>query len=132
MSHSVLKQASRFKDVRFGQDAENAPTPAHGGEFIQRARRRRLDLKTLHGTAREHSRVYRELAESKISLIEAETKSRVLRRHSEILTALETRDQVDSISRQLEALQHRSAPTNDPALVYTPAEQSTDGFEASE
>jgi hypothetical protein len=116
MSHSVLKQASRFKAMPDGEGGKNAPTSTQTGEFLKRGRRRRLDLKTLHGTMRESARVYRELAEGRIDLVEAETRSRVLRRHSEILTALEQRDQVTEIQRQLDALRNQPSA----ALQYQP------------
>jgi hypothetical protein len=113
----VIEQpANRINGMRSGQDAKAPPTSAHGGEYIKRAQRRRLDLKTLHGTLRESARVYRELAQGEISMVEAETRSRVLRRHSEILSALEQRDQVAEIQRQLEALK---APGS---LAYMPDE----------
>ncbi len=68
-------------------------------------RRRRLDLKTLHGTLRESARVYRELAEGRITLGEADVRSRVLRRHSEILSSVEQREQLEDIRQQLARLQ---------------------------
>lgn len=128
MTHSVSKLASRFKALGAGA-GENGPVePARGGEYLKRARRRRLDLKTLHGTARESSRVYRELAEGKINLLEAETRSRILRRHSEILTALEQRDQVVEIQAQLAALQSgRSALTLDTDTALTESVQTESG-----
>jgi hypothetical protein len=73
-------------------------------------------LKTLHGTLRESARVYRELAEGRIDLVTAETRSRVLSRHSQILTALEQRDQIEQLQRQLEALQTQRSTS--PAIEY--------------
>ncbi len=104
MSRANQQASMRINGLKSNGDSNGAPTSTHGGEYIKRARRRRLDLKTLHGTLRESARVYRELAEGRITMLEAETRSRVLRRHSEILTALEQRDQVAEIQRQLEAL----------------------------
>jgi hypothetical protein len=108
MAAVIEQPVNRINGVHSRQDAKGAVAPTHGQEYLKRARRRRLDLKTLHGTLRESARVYRELAEAKITLLEAETRSRVLRRHSEILTALEQRDQIEALQRQLEALQGRS------------------------
>jgi hypothetical protein len=69
-----------------------------------RKRRRRLDLKTLHGTSRESARVYRELAEGRITLEHAEVRSRVLGRHRDILAALKQSEQLAAIQEQLRAL----------------------------
>ena len=61
------------------------------------------DLRTLHGTLRESARVYRQLAQGEISMAEAEVRSRVLRRHGEILSALEQQAQLSAIQEQLAA-----------------------------
>lgn len=60
-----------------------------------RKRRRRLDLRTVDGTLRESARVYRELAEGRITQGEADTRSRILGRHAGILEQryLESLDQ---------------------------------------
>jgi hypothetical protein len=114
--------AKPIKDVESGKDGKTLRTPEHDqnspviGEALprqrkqvflkgeDRKRRRRLDLKTLHGTARESARVYRELAEGRITLEHAEVRSRVLGRHRDILAALKQSEQLEAIQAQLRAL----------------------------
>ena len=73
------------------------------GELIERVRRRRCDLRTLGGVARESAKIYRLLAAGELPLAQVEVRSRVLKRHSEILSTL----QVEQIARQLEAIEQR-------------------------
>ena len=108
-------QAARpINGVNSMEDSPGARASPAEGEYLRRRRRRKLDLRTLHGTLRESARVYREIAEGRISLAEGEVRSRTLRRHSEILATLEQRDQIAAIQAQLAALQ--GAPVALPAF----------------
>jgi hypothetical protein len=97
-----------------GAAAEGA---APNGEWLPRARRRRLDLRSLDGTLRESARIYREAAEGRISLASAEVRSRILRRHGELLAAREQQQQLADIQAQLKAL---GAPGATGALTFEP------------
>ena len=90
-----------------GLPARSDSHEALAGQLLQRKRRRRLDLRSVNGTLREHARVYRELAEKRIGVLEAETRSRVLRRHSEVLHAVEQAQRMESLAAQLEQLEQR-------------------------
>lgn len=94
MTRTTSKASASINGLDPGQDS--------GSVYLKRARRRRLDLKTLHGTLRESARVYRELAEKRITLAEAEVRSRVLKRHGEILAAVEERQQRQELIEQLQ------------------------------
>lgn len=122
-------QATRaINGVGEGQDSPAAPAHALEGEYVKRRRRRRLDLRSLHGTLRESARVYRELAEARISMAEAEVRSRVLKRHGEILSAYEQGEQIREIQAKLAALQGSSLtlPAIDPSPVSDLQQQLTD------
>jgi hypothetical protein len=82
--------------------SHDQPSPLVG-QLIQRQRRRRMDLRTLHGVARESAKLYRLLAQGQMLPAQAEVRSRVLRRHSEILSTL----QVESLAKQFEEWQRR-------------------------
>jgi hypothetical protein len=107
MSTENPETAKPIKDVENGTDRETAIPRKREQVFLKgadRKRRRRLDLRTLNGTLRESARVYRELAEGKISLEHAEVRSRVLGRHRDILAALKQSEQLEAIQQQLAAL----------------------------
>ena len=108
MTSKTAEAPQTINGVASGQDS----APALAGEYVAR-RRRRLDLRTLHGTLRESARVYRELAEGRISLSESEVRSRVLTRHSQILSSLETREQIAQLQAGIERLQTNPAPALD-------------------
>jgi hypothetical protein len=76
------------------------------GQLLTRRRRRRLDLRTLHGVARESAKIYRALSQGEILPAQAEVRSRVLRRHSEILGVLE----MEKLGAQLKALESNPRP----------------------
>ena len=63
---------------------------------------------------RESARVYRELAEGRISLAVAEVRSRVLTRHSQILSSVEQREQLAALQAAVDKIQSTT-----PALIYT-------------
>jgi hypothetical protein len=96
--------ANSVKGVECGHELGNDAPHTRESVFIKRRRRRRLDLKTLNGTLRESARVYRELAEGRISMAEAEVRSRVLRRHGEIMSDIEQRELLVSLNDQLAQL----------------------------
>jgi hypothetical protein len=107
MTRKTSTKAKPINGVGSGEDGETIVTRTRQTYFPKgedRKRRRRLDLKTLHGTMRESARVYRELAEGRISLEHAEVRSRVLGRHREILSSLEQTRQLAAIQEQLQAL----------------------------
>jgi|GEM_PF-7103509 len=107
MTQANRKATLNGNGLESGQDSSGHAE----GQFVHRMRRRRLDLSTLHGTLRESARVYRELAEGDISMVEADVRSRVLRRHSDILTAVEQGQQIRNLQEQLERIQsHPGTP----------------------
>ena len=111
MTHKTVIAAPPLNDLGSGQDLESSGTQTREGVLLKRRRRRRLDLRTLPGALRESARVYRELAEGRISMAEAEVRSRVLRRHSEILSSVELGERAAAMDRRLEEilqLQQRS------------------------
>jgi hypothetical protein len=59
------------------------------GQLLQRRRRRRLDLHSVAGLLRESAKVYRLLADEEITMAAAEVRSRVLKRHGEMLIGQE-------------------------------------------
>jgi hypothetical protein len=104
MTQANGNTSPEINEVGVGQEGELALPKAQEGEFLKRARRRRLDLRSLAGTLRESARIYRELAEGRINASQAEVRSRVLRRHHEILAALEQQRQLAGIQEQLSRL----------------------------
>lgn len=110
MSRKKSTAANRINGVEIGEGEKTASPHAQESVFLKRSKRRRLDLRTLHGTAREHGKVYRALAEGTISPLEAEGRSRVLGRHREILTSLEQMQQLQAIQEQLRALRGDPSP----------------------
>jgi hypothetical protein len=111
MSTENPETVKPIKDVKNGTDRETVIPRKRDQVFLKgadRKRRRRLDLRTLNGTLRESARVYRELAEGKISLEHAEVRSRVLGRHRDILAALKQSEQLEAIQQQLAEL--RTSP----------------------
>ena len=111
MTQANRNTAQAFKDMEGGTQAQTAQPSTREGELLKRKRRRRLDLKTLHGTLRESARVYREFAEGRITAGEAEVRSRVLRRHGEILGAVEQQRMIEDLQQKLDAIQSGSART---------------------
>ena len=102
-----------------GQDTSGSRTAPLEGEYVKRRRRRRLDLRTLHGTLRESARTYREYAEGRISAGEIEVRSRALKRHGELLSAFEQGEQIRQLQAQLAAIQGQTVTplTIDPSPV---------------
>lgn len=109
-AHETAQDNSSGSSVDRGLAGGRNSREAQEGEYVARARRRRLDLRSLAGTAREHGRVYRMLAEGSITELQAETRSRVLRRHSDILTTIEQKQQVADIQAALADLQSQHTP----------------------
>jgi hypothetical protein len=105
MSHLNDQAANSVNEMRDGKNSQGIDPHAREGEFLKRVRLRRVDLRTLHGTLRESARIYRELASGRISMAAAEIRSRVLRRHSEILNAIEQQDYLAELQRQVVELQ---------------------------
>jgi hypothetical protein len=114
MSTKNQETAKRINEVEIGEEVDLAAPHKPESVFLKRGRRRRLDLRTLAGTARESAKIYRQFAQKEITAGEAEIRSRMLRRHSEILTSLEQQAQLAAIREQLEALRTtQSFPTFD-------------------
>ncbi|MEO8313250.1 MAG: hypothetical protein ABI645_00515 [Pseudomonadota bacterium] len=86
---------------------------------------------------RESARVYRDLAEGRITYTDAEVRSRVLVRHKDVLSALTTQQQIDTLTQKLERLSNTRAalphiPDLDgpgPVLEHQPAESPEMGGE---
>jgi hypothetical protein len=76
------------------------PPKAHAAAVADRPTRRRMNLKTLDGTIRESIRVYRELANGKVSVLEAEARGRQLARHATMLKEREEREMIVDLQRQ--------------------------------
>jgi hypothetical protein len=132
MSTENPETVKPIKDVENGMDRETVIPRKREQVFLKgedRKRRRRLDLRTLNGTLRESARVYRELAEGKISLEHAEVRSRVLGRHRDILAALKQSEQLEAIQQQLAEL--RASPgmpirsADVPQLAASQSEEDT-------
>ncbi len=115
MSTETLEPAKPINDVEIGEEAETVITRKPESVFLKRRKRRRLDLRTLAGTARESAKIYRQFAEGEMSAGELEARSRHLRRHSEILTTIEQKAQLTAIQEQLEAIRRESIPIALPA-----------------
>jgi len=96
-AQTKAKPPKPVKELETGQDAEVSQSHALEGEFLKRRRGRRFNLKHEHGTAREHIRTYRDFTSGLISMSEAEVRSRMLRRHSEILSSITQREQLAQI-----------------------------------
>ncbi len=122
MTSQSEQDASVINGVEIGAERKTLSPQKKVAVFLERKRRRRLDLRTLHGTAREHAKVYRALAEGTITQVEAETRSRVLGRHKEILTSLEQRAQLQAIHDQLAALRA------EPGFVVPAVEDKSGGI----
>ena len=102
MAHDDSEAAAEINRL---ESSQKAPAPL-SGQLIERAKRRRVDLRTLHGVARESAKIYKGLSTGQLQPAQAEIRSRVLRRHSEILSTL----QVEELGRRLEQLQQLPAP----------------------
>jgi hypothetical protein len=98
------RTSKAIKNMEIGNETEAAAPRTLEGEFLKRRRRRRLKLDSLAGTARESARVYRELAEQRISAGEAEVRSRVLRRHHEILGTLAQEQYLQTLHAKLDSI----------------------------
>ena len=123
VTHTTLDTTKPINGMNTGKDSEIDAPQTREGVFVKRRRRRRLDLKSLNGTLRESARVYRELAEGRISMAEAEVRSRVLRRHSEIMGTIEQRDLLAKLNDQLNEL--RAQSVNGAAIPQLPNLTST-------
>ena len=100
------------------QDSSKAVTVE--GVLLQRQRGRRIDLRSSAGVLRESARIYKEMRSGRLSLAAADIASRVLRRHSEMLSAEEQRRQLAELQRDVAAL--RSAPLGGrPSIAPMPA-----------
>ena len=117
MTRVNMEAGPSINDMESAQTARSAPPAPREGEFMKRKRRRRLDLKTQHGTARESARVYRELAEGRITPATAEVRSRVLRRHGEILSSLEQQAAIEALQTQLARLEAGSGAAQELPLL---------------
>jgi hypothetical protein len=104
MTHESSKPAFPVNDLENANEAENPSPRTQQSVFPKRKRRRRLDLRSLDGTARESASVYREFTSGKITAGELEVRSRHLRRHSEIVGTAKQAEQLAAIQSQLEAL----------------------------
>jgi hypothetical protein len=86
-------------------------------EFIPKKRRRRLDLKTLEGTARESALVYRDFVQGTITLEMAEVRRRLLGTHKEIVSEFERQRQMAELIAEVKELRQGSqAGTSDPEI----------------
>jgi len=94
-----------------GPDGNNGLGSSHDlqsplvGQLIQRVKRRRADLKTLNGVARESAKIYRALAQGTLPPAAAEVRSRVLRRHGELLATI----RLEQLQRDFD--EYRARPT---------------------
>jgi hypothetical protein len=79
-------------------DSAVASPPPLEGQLVKRIERRRLDLMTLHGVAREGARLYRSLRAGRIGLKKYVAASGGLRRQAETLRDIAARE---LIQRQL-------------------------------
>jgi len=110
--------------LRRGQELA---TPAEGellqrpSKLQQRQKRRRMNLTTLHGTAREHARLIRQFINGDVSATTFELMSRALRRHMDINVAVEQGKAIEEIQQRLAALQ---SPTSVPKLPAPAAPQA--------
>lgn len=111
--------AQTINELDSGKSSENVPPRTLEGEILKRRRRRRLDLVSLPGALRESGRIYRDLVEGRISMAQAEVRSRVLRRHTEALGAYQQQQVLESLNEKiagLEALQRGSPLTQLPSF----------------
>jgi hypothetical protein len=99
------ERLNNINGLENGQDSESIATRTPDAVFLKRRQRRRLDLRSLAGTLRESARVYREIAEGKISLAEGEVRSRVLGRHKDVLAAIQQTEYLKSIDERLAAIE---------------------------
>lgn len=106
MTEGKEKTAKRVNSLESGADQESPISHKTESVFLKRSRRRRLDLRTLDGTLRESGRIYRDLAEGRISQVDAEVRSRVLGRHREILNAMTQAAQLKALQEQLAQIQN--------------------------
>jgi hypothetical protein len=136
MTQANQETANTANGMESVQDSADPATRALEGQLLKRRRRRRLDLKTLHGTLRESAKVYRELVQGEISMAEAEVRSRVLRRHGEILGQLEVKEYLEQLEARVAVVESQKglgseqpisrALTHDTA-VHTSAQTEDDG-----
>ncbi|MEP7312536.1 MAG: hypothetical protein ABI859_08130 [Pseudomonadota bacterium] len=137
MTQATPTPAKQISGVAGGTEGEARPRQTSEGILLKRRRRRRLDLKTLHGTLRESARVYREVAEGRISMAEGEVRSRMLRRHGEILAEVSLEQHRDRLYDQLLTLKQSQGAlpdglvndllASDGQSVHTSPRQSTGG-----
>jgi hypothetical protein len=100
-AQSKAESAKSVNELEIGHETGDSQSHAIEGVLIKRPRRRRLNLKTDHGTANEHIKTYRDFASGLISMSEAEVRSRMLRRHSEILGSITQRELMAAVLEEL-------------------------------
>jgi hypothetical protein len=110
MSRSKVKTARRIKDVNLGQESETQLSHVSESVFVKRSRLRKIDLASVMGTARESARVYKDLIRGEISMVEADVRSRILKRHAEVLTEIEKAEQLKQMQEQLDRIEQGSPP----------------------
>jgi hypothetical protein len=123
------KGAPTNKDLDSSQDAESAQTREPTQVFLKgetRKRQRRVDLRTLHSTARESARIYRAMVNGEISQEFADTASRVLGRHRDILAAHDQSEYHRSIEERLMAIEHQRKPLGAPVAQLTSAKDKSE------
>lgn len=125
METQTQETANGVNGLENGSDTLGSQTRAPEAVFLKRRRRRRLDLRTLAGTLRESARVYRDIAEGKITLGEGEVRSRVLGRHKDILSSIEQVQQLKDLNQKLEAL--NSKPGEVEFLPAVPSDSKEGG-----
>jgi hypothetical protein len=109
MTRTKKDPAKPINGMESGQDSAAPAARRLEGQFLERRRRRRLDLKTIDGTLRESARLYRAMAQGELSLAAGDVMSRVLGRHGELLSALEQQELLMELNQKLEALRGGSA-----------------------
>lgn len=105
MAPETSNAAPTINELDRVRDSDSCASPASNQVLLKRRRRRRLDLKSLDGTLRESGRLYRELAEGRISMAECEVRSRALKRHAEILGSVKQAQQLEDLQQKLSELQ---------------------------
>ncbi len=83
---------------------------------LERRWRRKRDINSLDGLMREHARLIAAMHNNRVDLAKAEVISRAYGRHREMVTALEQREQIAALQRQLEDLKASGHAT----LAYVP------------
>jgi hypothetical protein len=101
-----MNASPQLNDLPPTQNSETGA--AREGQLLEKRRRhRRLDLASMHGVLRESARCYRDFIEGRTSAAITEIRSRTLRRHSEILAAVEQSTQLAELQRDIAAIAAR-------------------------